>query len=67
MPDEVLTPEEIAKRLKISVHTLEKWRHGGLIPAMKLNYRTIRYSWPAVFAALQNLSGEIDSACTDEN
>jgi hypothetical protein len=44
----LLTPEEAAERLRITVRQLHKKRRLGLIEGVKLGHRTIRYEEPAV-------------------
>ena len=34
--DEMLTKEELAPRMKVSVRTIEQWQHDGIIPYLKL-------------------------------
>lgn len=36
MPDECLTPEEVALRLKVLPKTVRKWLRDGLIPGIKV-------------------------------
>jgi predicted DNA-binding transcriptional regulator AlpA len=46
---EVLTENEVAKRLKVSTETLRKWRRDGVgPPAVEMPGRLVRYSWRRV-------------------
>lgn len=49
--DELLTPEDMAKRLKVSERTIERWQHDGTLPFLRLG-QTVRFHWPAVLAHL---------------
>jgi excisionase family DNA binding protein len=44
MPDRLLTPDEVAGRLRISRQRLYAWRHKGIGPrALQLEGRLLRY------------------------
>lgn len=45
--DEMLTKEEIAPRLKVSVRTIEQWQHDGQLPFLKLG-QVVLFYWPEV-------------------
>jgi predicted site-specific integrase-resolvase len=45
----------IAANLNESPFTIERWRKEGLIPFFKLGYRTYRYDFESVMAALSRL------------
>jgi excisionase family DNA binding protein len=49
---ELLTRARLAKRLNISLRTLDKWIGQRRIPVMKFSPRCYRFSFPAVLAAL---------------
>lgn len=51
--DYLLTTEEIAERLRMSVERLRELVKDGTVPCIKLNTRTWRFHWPTVLAALQ--------------
>ena len=45
--DEMLTKEELAPRLKVSVRTIEQWQHDGHLPFLKLG-QVVLFYWPDV-------------------
>lgn len=48
--DELITAEELAKRLNVAVKTVRKWRYENVLPAdsmVKLRYQ-VRYRWGKV-------------------
>ena len=45
--DEMLTKDEVAARLKVSVRTIEQWQHDGCLPFLKLG-QVILFHWPSV-------------------
>ena len=49
--DQLITKQELAKRLKVTTKTIEDWVKARRIPAIKMA-RAIRYSWPDVLLAL---------------
>lgn len=49
--DEMLTKEELAPRLKVSVRTVEQWQHDGHLPFIKVG-QVLLFYWPAVVKAL---------------
>ena len=49
--DELLTKQELAARLKVTVRTVENWQQEGLLPYLKIS-NTIRFYWPDVVAQL---------------
>jgi hypothetical protein len=54
-PDELLTAEQLAKRLNIAVKTIRKWRYIGYFPpncVVKLRHN-VRYHWGQVLRWLQ--------------
>ncbi len=48
----LLNRDTLAERLAVSVDTVETWTAKKKIPAFRLGHRTVRYSYPAVIAAL---------------
>ena len=42
MPDKILTIEEVAKLMKVSLKTVYRWINGGQLPAAKIGYKTYR-------------------------
>jgi len=51
--EELLTGEQLAKKIIVSELTIERWRRKGRIPIIWLGHRTIRYRLSEVVAALQ--------------
>ncbi len=52
-PEELLTPEEVASRLKLAVRTVQKWAQKGVIPAHPIGPgASLRMRWSEVSAAL---------------
>ena len=45
--EELLTPEEIAGRLKVGERTVERWQQDGTLPFLRLG-QTVRFHWPTV-------------------
>ena len=45
--DEMLTKEELAPRMKVSVRTIEQWQHDGHLPYLKLG-QVVLFYWPEV-------------------
>jgi len=51
--DGLLTLDELAHKLRLHPVTVRGLKRRGVIPAIKIGWRTLRFSWPAVLAALQ--------------
>jgi excisionase family DNA binding protein len=51
-PDDYLTKEELAKRLKKTVRTIENWQRRGVLPFVKIGPCVLFY-WPDVKEHLQ--------------
>lgn len=51
VPDELLTPKELAARLKVCESTVYREQSAGLIPG-RLVRGKLRFSWPEVLRAL---------------
>ena len=49
---EFLTKEELAKRLKKTVRTIENWQRKGILPFVKAGH-SVLFNWPDVKAHLQ--------------
>jgi hypothetical protein len=47
------TEAEIANALGEKERTIRSWRHAGVIPAVVIGYRTVRYKLGDVIAALE--------------
>jgi excisionase family DNA binding protein len=54
---EIITGDELCKRLNISEPTLIKWRRKKKIPVIALG-QTYRYNWPAVVSSLENMKSK---------
>ena len=52
LPTELLTPRELATRLRISPGTLRKWAKDGLVPKVQIKPGTFRYDPAAVVEAM---------------
>jgi excisionase family DNA binding protein len=53
MPTELLTPGELADRLKVTRATITKWRKLGRIPFLRVNATVYRFDYEAVLEALR--------------
>lgn len=53
--DRLLTIEELAERIQLSVEWIREKVQAGIIPAIRFNSRTWRFHWPTVLAALQRM------------
>ena len=53
--DKLLTIEQLADRLQLSVEWIREKVKVGVIPVIKFNSRTWRFHWETVLAALQKL------------
>lgn len=49
---ELLTAQELAKRLRVSPETVRAWARRGHIPTLRLSRKALRYNLEAVLAAL---------------
>ena len=49
---EYLTDLDIARRLGIKPATVRDWRRRGMIPAVRISHKIIRYVWEDVVAAI---------------
>jgi excisionase family DNA binding protein len=45
--EELLTQEEVAALLQVTVRTVERWQQEGVLPHLRLGH-TVRFYWPAV-------------------
>ena len=52
MSSELLTPAELAGRLKLKVGTVRGWAKIGKIPCRRLSARTVRFDYAEVLSAL---------------
>lgn len=42
MPEKILTIDEVAKLMKVSLKTVYRWINAGQLPAAKIGYKTYR-------------------------
>jgi predicted site-specific integrase-resolvase len=59
-----VTAEEIARKLRLRPHTIQEWTRDGLIPAVRLNQRVVRYDPVAVEAAIRERSERLARGVT---
>jgi excisionase family DNA binding protein len=52
VPSDIITKVIVAERLTVTPRTVEEWVRKGIIPAIKLTGKAIRYHWPSVEKAL---------------
>ena len=50
--NEMLTKEELAAKLKVTVRTVENWQHDGFLPGVKIA-NVVRFHWPEVVEHLK--------------
>jgi excisionase family DNA binding protein len=48
----MLTKEELAAKLKVTVRTVENWQHAGHLPYVKIACM-VRFHWPEVVEHLK--------------
>ena len=58
LENELLTADEVAKRLNVTTATVRHWTRNKLIPHLKIGMKTIRYEWDAVLEAVARSVGE---------
>lgn len=49
---ELLTAEELARRLRVKPRTIRQWSRSGRIPAIRLSPKVVRYELEAVVNAM---------------
>ena len=49
--DDLLTQDEVAARLKVTVRTVIRLQHDGVLPVITLG-KAVRFYWPAVISHL---------------
>ncbi len=52
---QILTAEQVARRLSLEPSTIRRWVKKGLIPRLVLSSTVIRFEWNAVVKALREL------------
>jgi excisionase family DNA binding protein len=50
--DDLLTYQQLADRLQLTVRGIESLTRSRKIPVLKISGRCVRFSWPHVLAAL---------------
>lgn len=58
MTDELLTYEELARRLKVRPSTVKAWAKARQIPAIRVGAKVIRFDYADVVTALQAGQGK---------
>ncbi|MGE0190442.1 MAG: helix-turn-helix domain-containing protein [Planctomycetota bacterium] len=53
-PDVPLTATAVARRLGVRPKTVLLWARQGLIPALRLTARVVRFDWEAVLDAVRS-------------
>ena len=54
---ELLTVDEVARRLSVRPRTVQAWYRAGRIPTVKISPKVVRFDWPAIVAALRAVAG----------
>ena len=50
-PEDLLTQDEVAARLKVSARAVRRLQHDGMVPFILLG-KCVRYYWPAIISHL---------------
>ena len=64
MDNDLLTAKQLAERLRVKPRTVKDWEHAGLIPAIRLTPKVIRYDLEQVVSALKRRQEA--TRCSDE-
>lgn len=59
MTDDLLTADELAHVLEVRPGTIRQWARVGIIPAIKISSKTIRFCYADVLAALRKLAAQL--------
>jgi excisionase family DNA binding protein len=60
MSRKLLTAEQLAKELKVSVETIDGWGRSGKIPRIRISHKIIRFDRDAVLSALSQAGDKAD-------
>jgi len=50
---EILTTEDLARRLRVRPDTVRRWVRGGRIPVLRVSEKVVRYDYGEVIEALR--------------
>ena len=64
MTQELLTPDDVAGRLKVSRSTVQEWARTGKIPEIKISPKIRRFDFDAVVTALKGEEAETEALQT---
>lgn len=56
MLSELITSDELAERLRLKPATIRLWTREGVIPAVRVGGKVVRYDFLEVVAALRKIS-----------
>ena len=59
---DLLTADELASRLRMKPSTVRDWARRGLIPAIRLSHKVVRYDLHQVVEAMRNKDKESENA-----
>lgn len=55
MENELLTTRQLAKRLRVTIHTIRRWAREGKLPHLRIGPKVIRFSWLEIQNAVKKL------------
>lgn len=58
---ELLTASEVAERLRVSKDTIRLWTQDGILPAIRINQKIVRYDFAEVVRSLRKRSERHDA------
>lgn len=56
MQKEIVTTDQLAKRLQVKAETIRIWARKGLIPSLHPTPKTLRFEMDSVLAAIEEIS-----------
>lgn len=56
--DAWVTAREVAQAFSVTVQTVGDWRRRGLLPAVRISRRVVRYKLADVRAAVERIAGQ---------